>query len=464
MVTQTISSRFDALRGAMAGSVSEPGDADYDKARSLFNGDIDRKPAAVALVSTPADVAAALAFAQAEGLEVTVRGGGHSTAGQSSRDDALMINLSALDTVTVDAQARTARAGGGATLASLDAATQEVGLAVTAGAISHTGIGGLTLGGGMGWLTRKAGLTIDNLVSAEVVLADGSVVRASADEHPDLFWALRGGGGNFGVVTEFTYRLHEVGPLVHLDMSFYGLDQIADVLAVARQLLAELPNDHTVVIAGLNAPPAPFVPEEFRFRPGIALMLVGFGSPQAHAAAVERIRALITGLFTFTTPIPYAALQQMLDEGAQWGSPTYEKGSYLAELSDDAIAVIADHLPRKSSPLSQLLIYPLSGAYAEVADDATAFGGSRSARFALFMVGIGMEPGQLEVERPWVRSFWSDLQPFAHGGGAYINSESDFGDDRVRATYGAKYERLAAIKAQYDPTNVFTGNANIKPA
>lgn len=463
-MTQTISSGFEALRAAMAGPVLEPADQDYDQARSLWNGDIDRKPAAVARVSSAADVAAALAFAQTAGIEVTVRGGGHNSAGSAARDGALMIDLSGLAAVSVDVEARSARAGGGATLAALDAATQEVGLAVTAGAISHTGIGGLTLGGGMGWLTRRAGLTIDNLLSAEVVLADGQVVRASATEHPDLFWALRGGGGNFGVVTEFEYRLHEVGPLVHLDMSFYGLDQGAEVLRVTQRLLETLPNDHTIVIAGINAPPAPFVPEEHQFRPGYALMLVGFGTSEAHAAVVEQVRASLTALFTFTTPIPYAALQQMLDDGAQWGSLCYEKGSYLGDLSAESISVIAEHLPRRNSPLSQMLIYPLGGAYADVADDATAFGGSRSARYAVFIVGLGMEPGHLAAERTWVRSFFDALQPYTHDAGAYVNSESDYGDERVRSIYGPKYERLAAIKAQYDPTNVFRSNANIKPA
>lgn len=463
-MTQTISDDLDGLRASMTGPVLAPGDGDYDQARSLFNGEFDRRPAVIARCTGPDDVASALAFARDHGLEVTVRGGGHNTAGSAARDGALMIDLSPLNTVTVDPQTRRALAGGGATLADLDAATQEHGLAVTGGKISNTGIGGLTLGGGMGWLTRKLGLTIDNLVSVEVVTADGQILRASEAEHPELFWALRGGGGNFGVVTEFEYRLHEVGPIVQFGMLFYDLAQGPDVMRLVRELMPTLSTDLTVVVSGVNAPPAPFVPAEHHFQPCYLVSVAGYGSADEHADLVGRIRAGAPALFEFVSPMPYVALQQLLDDSAPWGSWVYEKAIYLEDLSDEVIAVVEERLPRKASPLSLLHFYPLSGAYAEVADDATAFGGPRAARYGVFIIGVATESAALDAERAWVRSFWDALALHGIGAGGYVNGLTEYGEDRVRAVYGAKYDRLAQIKAVYDPTNVFRANANIAPA
>ena len=457
-------SALEEFREGFDGEALLPGDAAYDEARSVWNGNIDRRPALIARCGAPMHVAEAIALARREGLELSVRGGGHNFAGSAVCDDGLMIDLSTMNDVTVDAGARRARCGGGATWADLDGATQQHGLAVTGGFISHTGVGGLTLGGGMGWLTRKAGLSCDNLVSAEVVLADGQVVRASADQHEDLFWAIRGGGGNFGVVTEFEFAIHEVGPLVQLGLFFWGADQGVEALRVSRDIVAGLPEGVGALIAGLSAPPAPFVPQEHQLAPGFALLIASFGSPEEHAEIVAPVREALAPLFELVTPIPYTELQKMFDEGNAWGTHAYEKALYLDELSDEVIAIFADQLPRKASPLSFVPVFPLDGAYADVGEDDTAFGGSRSARFVFNIAAICPVPELLEADRAWVRGFWEALRPHASSAGSYVNFMTDIEEDRVRAAYGAaKYDRLSRIKADYDPDNVFHLNANIKP-
>jgi hypothetical protein len=465
-VTQTISAGVADLRNGMDGPVVVPGDQDFDDRRRVWNAEIDRQPSVIARCTTPADVVAAIALARQHGLEVSVRGGAHNSAGTAICDDGMMIDLSLMNSVTVDPQARTALVGGGALLADLDAAAQQHGLAVPAGMISHTGVGGLTLGGGMGWLTRKFGLSIDNLLSAEVVTADGRVLRASATDNPDLFWAIRGGGGNFGVVTQFEFRLHEVDPMVQLGMFFWGIEQGPQVLRLARQIAAGLPPDLNIVIAGLNAPPEPFVPEQYQLAPGYAILLTGFGAQQQHAALAERIREALPPLFDLETPIPYVQLQQLLDKASDWGFHSYEKGAYVEDVSDGVIQAISEHLPRKSSPMSMVLFYRLDGAYARADDDGTAFSGGRSPRFAAFIIGMAPDAGLLAVERGWVRGTWEALRPHAiSGGDGYVNGTADYQQDRVTASYGpAKYQRLAAIKAKYDPANVFHLNANIVPA
>ena len=456
---------LETLRASMKGAVVDRDDPVYDDVRRVWNADVDRHPMVIARCESPADVAAALAFAREQGLPIAVRGGAHSISGSSTVDDGLVIDLSPLNQVTVDPAGKRVRVGGGALLSDMDAATQAHGLAVPAGVVSHTGVAGLTLGGGMGWLTRLVGLSIDNLVSAEVVTADGRILRADENENPDLFWAIRGGGGNFGVVTEFEFRLHEVGPIIHFGLLFWGLEDGPAALRLARDVIPTLPRELGVIFGGLNAPPEPFVPEQYHHQPGMALMVTGFGSAEAHAEAVARIRAALPPLFEVVDSMPYVALQQMLDEANAWGFHCYDKGSYMAELSDEAIEAIMEHFPRKSSPLSLLLFYRLDGAYSDVGDDDTAFSGGRSPRYAVFILGVCPVPELLPAERAWVRSFWDALSPHTIGAGSYVNAMSEFEDDRVRASYGAaKYERLARIKREYDPENVFQRNANIKPA
>lgn len=317
----------------------------------------------------------------------------------------------------------------------------------------------------MGWLTGKAGLSIDNLVSADVVTADGRVLQASERDNPDLFWALRGGGGNFGVVTKFEFKLHQVNPMVQFGLFFWPLEQTREVLRLAEEVMSTLPADVQMMVGGINAPAAPFVPEQDHFRPGCALLITGFGSQEQHDAAVARVRKQLPPLFDFVTPIPDVALQQMLDETNAFGRCVYDKSHYIAELSDDVIAVVEKHLPRKTSPLSPLLFYRLDGAYSEVDEDATAFSGGRSPRWNCFIVGLTDSPDKLDEERLWVRSFWDALQPYAMGTGSYVNGETEFVEDKVLKSYGpANYARLAKIKATYDPDNLFHLNANILPA
>jgi Berberine and berberine like/FAD binding domain len=350
-------------------------------------------------------------------------------------------------------------------VAELDAATQVHGLAVPTGVISHTGVGGMTLGGGMGWLTHRAGLTIDNLISADVVLADGRYVHASPTEHADLFWAVRGGGGNFGVVTTFEFQLHPVGPEVHLGLFFWGMDSGEQVLRLARDVVPHLPADAGAQIAiGLNAPPAPFVPPQYHFTPGYLLLVVGFSSAEEHAKIIAPIREQLPPLFELVSPIPYIALQRTLDETAPWGLLGYQEAIYLDELTDDVISVIVNKIPAKRSPMSYCLIFRLDGAYSDIGDDETAFGGRRTPRYIINIAGISATPEILRADRSWVQSVWDALRPFARDAGGYVNSMTDNDEGRVRAAYGpAKYQRLARIKAKYDPGNVFHLNANIKP-
>jgi FAD/FMN-containing dehydrogenase len=449
----------------MEGPVLGPEDAGYDDARRLWNAAVDKHPAVIARCRSAADVSRAVLFAREQGLEIAVRGGAHNPGGSCSVDDGLMIDLSLMDDVTVDPTTKRARIGGGALLGQLDAAAQEFGLATPAGMVSHTGVGGLTLGGGMGWLTRKHGLSIDNLVSVEIVTADGQVRRASDDENPELFWAIRGGGGNFGVVTEFEFRLHEAGPMINFGLVFWDLDHGAEVLRMARAVVANLPDDVNIVIGAISAPPAPFVPAELHFKPGYALIVIGFGSAEQHAGVLDEIRSAVPPLFEFASPMPYVALQQMLDEANGWGFHAYDKGLYLDDFTDEAIAVITENVPLKQSPGSVMLSYRLDGAYSKVPEDATAFSGSRAPGYAVFIVAVCPTPELLEQDRAWVRSFWDAMVPVSRGIGSYVNAISDEGvDDRVRASYGAKYDRLAAVKATYDPDNVFHLNANIRPA
>ena len=463
-MSQATESPISSLRSRIRGDVVEAADGEYDERRRVWNGNIDRRPLAVARCVDEADVAEAVRFATDQRLEVAVRGGAHSMSGASVVDDGIVIDLSQMNQVHVDPGTRRARVAGGALLSDLDAATQAHGLAVPAGLVSHTGVGGLTLGGGMGWLTRMGGLSIDNLLSARVVTADGETRVASPSENADLFWAIRGGGGNFGVVTEFEFTLREAGPMVHFGMRFWSLDQGADALRHARDVISTLPDDVNVLVGGLNAPPAPFVPEQHQLQPGYAAIVVGFGSAESHAEVLDALGD-VPGLFDFSSPMPYVELQKMLDEANAWGFHCYDKGCYVETLSDDVIDIVTEHLPNKTSPLSLVLFYRLDGAFSRVEEDATAFSGGRSPRYAVFVIGVCPAPEMLGPERAWVRSMADALRPVSVDDGVYVNGTTDFdAASPVKAAYGReKYDRLVAIKTKYDPHNVFHRNANIVP-
>jgi FAD/FMN-containing dehydrogenase len=400
-------------------------------------------------------------------LEISVRGGGHSFSGASAGDDGVKIHLGAMSKVAVDPERRLVRVGGGATWAEVDAATQAHGLAVTGGLISHTGVGGLTLGGGMGWLANRHGLAIDCLESAEVVLADGRTVRASASEHPDLFWAVRGGGGNFGVVTEFEYRLHPIGPEVQLGLLFWEIERGVDGLRASRDAMSTLPADYGTFIGGaVSAPEAPFVPEEHQGKVGHALVVVGFGSAEEHARAIAPVREACPPLFEFVSPLPYTAVQKIFDDNYPYGIHSYDKALYLTELTDEAITVITERAPAKRDHATMMPIFALHGAVTEIPDDATAYGGLRTPHYVVDASATSAKADVFSADRAWARSMWDALRPLAANAGSYVNFMSELDDDeRVRASYGpAKYGRLAKIKATYDPGNVFHRNANIKPA
>ena len=463
-MTQTAENSVTRLRSDIRGEGVGAADEGYDDGRRVWNAAVDRRPLATARCLDEADVRAAVRFATENGLEIAVRGGAHSMSGAAVVDDGIVIDLSLMNQVHVDPEARRVLVAGGALLGDVDAATQAHGLAVPAGLVSHTGVGGLTLGGGMGWLTRMGGLTIDNLLSARVVTADGEARVASASENTDLFWAIRGGGGNFGVVTEFEFALHEVGPMVSFAMLFWSLDDGPAMLRHAREVIDALPDDVNVMVGGLNAPPAPFVPEQHQLQPGYVAIVVGTGAPEHHADVVAALGAGVPTLFEFATPMPFVELQKMLDEANGWGFHCYDKGCYVDALTDEVIDVVTTHVPRKTSPLSLALFYRLDGAYSRVPDDATGFSGGRSPRFGVFMIGVCPVAEMLPAEREWVRSMADALAPLA-ADGLYVNAATDF-DARsaVEAAYGAeKYARLADIKATYDPGNVFHRNANITP-
>jgi len=453
------------LKGSLSGPVFTATDEGFETAlaAAVWNADITRRPALIAQPRSSVEVAATLAVARQAGVDVTVRGGGHSYAGHAVADDEVMIDLSRMNQVSVDPEARRVRCGGGATWAAMDAATAEHGFAVPGGFISHTGVAGLTLGGGMGWLSRRAGLSCDNLVSAEVVTADGRVVTASEHENPDLFWALRGGGGNFGVVTSFEFALHQVSPMANLGFFFWRAQDARDALRLARDLIPALPDEAGGFVAGLGAPPAPFVPTEHHGIPGFAVAVVNWDTAEEHAKLIAPLQDL-KPLFELVTPIPHVALQQMFDESAPWGILGYEKAIYLDSLTDDVIDIMIERLPAKESTSSFTPIFPLGGAYTRMPEDQTAFGGSRQTQWAFNITALTTDPQVLDRDRTWVRDFWAALRPHANSSGSYVNFIADQDEERVRASYGEKYDRLAAIKAIWDPDNVFHHNANIRPA
>jgi len=451
-----------ALDG-FGGELLRDGDPGYDERRRVFNAAIDRKPALIARCTGVADVIAALGFARERSLPVSVRGGAHSVAGHAVLDGGVMIDLRQMNRVRVDPEERIAWCGGGANWGELDRETQAFGLAVTGGRMADTGVGGLTLGGGSGWLERKYGFTVDSLLSAEVVTADGSLVVASADRNPDLFWALKGGGGNFGVVTGFEFALHEVGPLVYGGMLIWPGFMAGEVTRAYRDYMADAPDEVGGGLALITAPPEPFVPEEARGKPAVGIIFTYAGDPEEGERAAAPLRAIAGGpAVDLCGPIPYVGAQKLIEPGNQPGHRNYWKADLLDELPDDAIDTIAAMAPTVPSPFSTLLFQPLGGAVARVAPDATALG-RRDAKWAYHLISMWDGPEEDERNIAWTRELFGKLAPYA-AGGVYMTFTSDTTDERARDAVGANYERLVAVKDKYDPGNMFRLGPNIRPS
>ena len=451
-----------ALRARFRGALLRPGQEGYDEARRVWNGAIDRHPALIARCAGADDVVEAVRYARERELPVSVRGGGHAVAGHAVCDGGLMIDLSLMKSVRVDPHARTARAAGGLLWRELDAATQQHGLATTGGIISHTGIGGLTLGGGFGHLMRRHGLTVDNLLAVELVTADGERLRVDEWSEPELFWGLRGGGGNFGIATAFEYRLHPVGPLVLGGPMFWKLDDAPRVLELLRELASEAPDDLGISISIMPAPPMPFLPPEQFGRPVIGLVLAWVGEPAAGERAIAPLRAVGEPLADVVRPIPYLALQSMLDGGAPHGRHYYWKAHRLPTLSDATIDVFCERASAFTSPFAQINGWAVGGAVSRVPADATAVG-ERETGFELsFAVGWPPSDPDADRHRAWSRAGWEALR--GESAGVYANFISDEGTAGVEAAYGERLARLTALKDHHDPGNVFRHNANIAPS
>ncbi len=446
------------------GVVVEPSSAGYDEARKVFNGLIDRKPERLMQCLDAEDVAVALKAAVAAGREVTVYGGGHSVTGVAVMDAAVCLDLRAIDHVVVDAEARVVRVGGGARWRAVDAATQEHGLAVTGGRMSTTGVGGLALGSGSGWLERKLGFTCDNLLSATVVTAAGDVVTASDELNSDLFWAIRGGGGNFGIVTEFVLRLHPVGPIVLGGMLLYPGHMARDVLRNWRDFMVDAPDEVGSGVALVTAPPAEFVPEPARGQPAAGVILLYAGDPDEGARVCRPLTEFGPPAADLVQPMPYVAVQRLLDPGNPPGMHNYWSGDFLAELPDEAIDCYVDHAQPPVSPLSQMIVVAGGGAIARVDETATAFG-NRRAPFNLHHLSMWPpDPDQDAVNIDYTRRIATAMKPWSTGH-AYLNFLGAEGLHRVESAFDPPvYERLRQLKRKWDPDNVFHNNQNIPPA
>jgi FAD/FMN-containing dehydrogenase len=445
---------------AFAGRVLTAADPGYDAARAVFNGAIDRRPAAIAQATDAADVAAALRHGRERDLPIAVRAGGHSGAGHSVNDDGLVIDVRALKRVEVDLTARTVRAGAGLTWAELDAATQAHGLAVTGGRVSPTGVAGLTLGSGSGWLERRHGLTADSLVGATVVTADGDRVHATPHDHADLLWALKGGGGNFGIVTEFEFALHEVGPTVLGGPLVFEAARAAEVLAAYRDLMEAADDDLGGAAVLQVAPPAPFVPEHLAGTPVLLLIVAAFGDLERAERLVGPLRALRAAADA-VGPLPYCALQSMTDAGNPPGRQNLWRAGMLDALADAALAAAVDVAAEVPSPHTSVLIQPLGGAYARVDEHATALS-HRDAAWVVHVLSMWEDPADMPANAAWTARFMAAVSPSARIHPNYVSEDAGA---RVRAFYGDRtYERLVAVKDRWDPANVFAGNQNIRPS
>jgi len=449
------------FRGQFRGTVHEPGTTGYEEARKVYNAMIDRKPRLIAACTDVADVMAAVRFARANDLRVSVRGGGHNAAGLGVCDDGLVIDLAPINYVRVDPSSRTVLVGAGCRWRDVDHATHAFGLAVPSGIVASTGVAGLTLGGGLGHLTRKYGLTIDNLLAVDMVLADARFVVANAEENPDLFWAIRGGGGNFGIVTSFLFEgqpVHTVcaGPML------WNLEDAADVMKWYRSFITQAPEEMSGFVAMMTVPPGPPFPEELRLRKMCAIVWCYQGPMEEANNILGPIRSYRPPAFEFFVPMPFPMLQAMFDPILPTGLQWYWKADFFKELSDAAIEKHLEHASLLPTWQSTMHLYPVNGKVNRVCETDTAFA-YRDAVWSGVIVGVDPDPANRERIVNWARNYYEALHPFG-AGGAYMNFMMEEGEDRIRATYRANYDRLAAVKAKYDPDNFFHINQNIRPA
>jgi hypothetical protein len=455
---------YHELAAAVRGDLIVPGDPDYDEARAVYNGMIDKHPAAIVRCRDTADVIGCVRFARRHGAEIAVRGGGHSGAGLGVADGALVIDLSLLRSTTVDPHNHTVRADGGCTWADVDHATVEFGMATPSGFIGSTGVAGLTLGGGIGYLSRRFGLTVDNLLSADVVLADGTFVTTSEHSHPDLFWALRGGGGNFGIVTSFRFCCHDIGEhgTIIGGPVLYDLADTAEVMRWYRELLPSLPEELSGWIGLITIPPAPPFPEELWGRKACGIVWCYTGAHDLADTVIQPVRTYGSPLLVGLQPMPFDVLQSAFDglypAGLQW----YWRTDFFNEISDTAINVHTKYGAQLPTGHSTMHMYPIDGAVRRVPADATAFA-YRDGGWAGIIAGVDPDPANAGLISQWARDYWQELHPTS-AGGAYINFMMNEGQDRIKESYRGNYERLAQIKNRYDPDNTFHINQNILPA
>jgi FAD/FMN-containing dehydrogenase len=449
------------FRQNLRGRLITRSDSDYDEARGVYNAMIDKRPLLIAKCVDTADVIAAVNFGREHKLPLSIRGGGHNAAGSGVCDDGLVVDLSPIKYVRVDPKKRTVLVGGGALWGDVDHAAHAFGLAVPAGIISTTGVGGLTLGGGIGHLTRQCGLTIDNLLAVDMVLADGRFITANAKDHPDLFWAVRGGGGNFGIVTSFLFKAHQIhtnyaGPML------WQMEDATEILRWYRALITKAPSALNGFFAFLTVPPGPPFPEHLHNKRMCGIVWCYTGPLKQAERVFKPIRKFKTPALDFVGPIPHPALQSMFDAiyppGLQW----YWKADFVRELSDDAIALHVKHGAMLPSMQSTMHLYPIDGKASSVKKNATPWS-YRDATWAGVIVGVDPSPANKDKISSWARDYWTALHPYS-AGGAYVNFMMDEGEDRIRATYGKNYDRLARIKKHYDPANLFRVNQNITPA
>lgn len=451
----------DQLQTSFRGELVRPYDAGYDEHRKVWNGSIDRRPALIARCTGVADIRAAIRLARSQDLLVAVRGGGHSFPGLSVCDDGMLIDLGLMKGIRVDPEARTARVQAGVLLGELDRETQEFGLAVPSGIVTHTGLAGLTLGGGIGWVMRKYGLTIDQLLSVDVITADGELVRASEDQNADLFWGVRGGGGNFGIVTDFEFRLNPVGPYVMAGPVFWPMEDAQEVLRFYRDWIAGCPDELMTIAVQRRAPALPIVPPDLVGKHVVAIVACYAGPVEEGERVVRPLKEFGSPVLDLCRPKPFLEHQKMFDPSYPHGWFYYVRSCDVAALDDDVIDIVVEHGRRITSPITSVALWQMGGAVGRIGDGATAFNG-RQAGFTFNINGNSKTADGFDAERQWARDYWSALAP--HHTSVYVNFLMEEGEERVRQAYGdGKYDRLKTLKRKYDPTNFFTLNQNIKP-